>query len=178
MEELNILGVDAGLRDCGLTLLQKRMHERPTVLGMRRVQQSRAKGLTSDADIARRVKGLLKEVDDLVPEEVTVHVVAVESYTPWNTSNAHGWKTAVIVGALMGWAHDHGAVLVLVNPSQPKKRWKATNKAQVAAALCGAIDGLEEALVEAGNSGHHASDSAGVAYEAMVKVFKQAREAR
>lgn len=164
--ELRILGGDAGVSNLGLTMLGTN-GARVWPVKLQRLHLPRDNDLKVWPDIAKR----MQRIHDALKAFPVPNVVAVEEYLPHDAANKDGWKTLPIVGQVIEYGMSVGAVIVTVSPIAPKRHWHAIDKQGVCDALCGAVDGLDQALLDVGNTGWHVSDAAAAAYEGVRKVF-------
>lgn len=174
-----VMGVDPGFGTGGIVLLEKFHPDfQPKVLHGEIIETSKAAkkertNLRVTTDDQRRYREIWAKLSEI---SGTYHPYAVglEAYRVFEGRGGNAWKTAVVYGGIIFWAHTANLYVTPFLPTDLKKRFcgkLSASKEEVEETLCKLIQGLRE-LLDSNPKGkrEHLADAAGHAYLVMEEV--------
>lgn len=174
-----VMGVDPGLGTLGVVVLEQLSPDlQPKVLLAKVIQTKKAdKKLRSNLrvtnDDQRRYKEIWSKLSDIATE-YDVYGVGLEAYRVFEGRGGNAWKTAVVYGGIIFWAHTRNLYIAPFLPTDLKKRFcdkKSASKKEVENRLCFLIEGLEDKLKKIPKTKReHVADAAGHAFLILEEV--------
>lgn len=174
-----VMGIDPGFAETGLVILE-RPHPKlpPALVTARTITTKKATkkertNLRVTNDDQRRYREIWTALEQF-RVEFSPYAVGLEAYRVFQGRGGNAWKTAVVYGGVIFWAHSRDLYVAPFLPTDLKKRFcnkKSASKGDVEAVLCQLVPGLAVALdsVAAGRR-EHIADAAGHAYLVMEEV--------
>ncbi len=169
MPALRALGVDAGTANLGLACVTLDA-EGPRCVGARYVATHQDKSLLRAMDDVRRLQLVLSAIDAAVVDW-RPDIIAIEWYAPRQGGQRHGWKTVLVVGAVVALAWCHATPC---HPQLPAalRRFAgdaATKQAVIDWATAHIVDFAHHLTPIARGKRDHVADAAGHAWLALTK---------
>lgn len=174
-----VMGIDPGFAEMGVVILERAHPDwqprllKALTLSTAKATQKERTNLRVTSDDQRRYRELWLGLDQ-VRSQYTPYAVGLEAYRVFEGRGGNAWKTAVVYGGIIFWAHSCDLYVAPFLPSDLKKRFcnnKSASKDDVAQALARFIPGLESALDSvAKGRREHIADAAGHAYLVMEEV--------
>lgn len=168
---MRALGIDPGLANFGISVVDWDVttpDAKPVARSARvftTAKDSDAQRVTDD-DLSR-VTSLVQRLDEAV-RLIKPDCIAAETYTVFAKKMAkHGWKVAIVYGAVMSLAVVHGIPFYPVMPGEVKRKvalYSGADKEGVMRAAIAQIDDLGALLAQVKTSlRDHAADAAAIA---------------
>lgn len=168
---MRALGIDPGLANFGISVVDWDItisEARPIARSARVFTTAKDHDAqrVSDDDLSR-ITALVQRVDESI-KLVKPDCIAAETYTVFTTKMAkHGWKVAIVYGAIMASAVLHGIPFYPVMPNEVKRKvalYSGASKEGVMRAAIAQIDDLGSLLAQVKVSlRDHAADAAAIA---------------
>ena len=174
-----VMGVDPGFGTLGVVVLEKASPEiQPKVLVAKIIETKKADkklrtNLRVTTDDQRRYKEVWGALCDLY-DEYKPYAVGLEAYRVFEGRGGNAWKTAVVFGGIIFWAHTLKLYVAPFLPTDLKKFFcnkTSASKKEVEEKLCFLVQGLKEALEDIPKTKReHVADAAGHAYLILEEV--------